>query len=133
MKDSKTKVVILNLPLSQKISVPRLASVFRHTSSTYKFYWFWAILESVEENKKVASKREIFARIITLSWYTVNYFRISFGGQDLIQKAVQQIKEIENLQVDSKRDVIFNTLLNTTNRETIALLKHFDLNVPHKF
>jgi hypothetical protein len=30
-------------------------------------------------------------------------------------------------------DVIFNTLINLTIKETISLLNDFDLNVPHKF
>lgn len=123
----------MNLPINPQFSVSKLTSVFRHTSATYKFYWFWAILESIEENKKVITKKEIFARMITLSWYTVNYFLISFGKQDEIQKAVKELKEIENLQVDSKHEVIFNTLMNSTNKETISILNHFDLNVPHRF
>ncbi|WP_055446101.1 HNH endonuclease domain-containing protein [Lacinutrix mariniflava] len=120
-------------PSSNNISVSKLSSVFKNTSATYKFYWFWAILESVEEGNSVITKKEIFSRMIKISWYTVNYYRISFGKQDLIQKAVEGIKEIENLQVDSKHDLIFKTLLNSTNKDTLGLLNHFNLNVPHKF
>jgi hypothetical protein len=123
----------MNLPFDKNISVSKLVSIFRSTSATYKFYWFWAILEAIESGKKTITKREIFARMISLSWYTVNYFKVSFGKQDLIQSAAEQIKDLENLSIDSSQEHILSALLNTKNRETLSLLSHFDKNVPHKF
>lgn len=123
----------MQLPFSSKITISKLASVFRNTSATYKFYWFWAILEAVEEGKITINKKEIFARMLSLSWYTVNYFHISFGKQDLIQQAIFNIKDIENLSIDDKQSVILDRLIKSKNPETIKLLLHFDNNVPHKF
>ena len=74
----------MQLPFNPDISSSKLASVFRSTSATYKFYWFWAILEAIEEGKSTINKKEIFARMLSLSWYTVNYFHISFGKHDLL-------------------------------------------------
>lgn len=124
---------MIQLPPEPNISIPKLTSVFKNTSATYKFYWFWAILKSIEEGNRKINKREIFARMITLSWYTVNYFHISFGKQDLIQGAILEIKEIENLTVDANQNLILDTLLTTTNPRTNSILNHFDKNVPHKF
>jgi len=124
---------VTQLPPEPKISISKLASVFKNTSATYKFYWFWAILQSIEEGGTIINKREIFSRMITLSWYTVNYFHISFGKQDLIQNAILQIKEIESLSVDTNQKVILETLLTSTNPKTLSILNHFDKNVPHKF
>jgi hypothetical protein len=123
----------MTLPFDKNISVPKLVSIFRNTSATYKFYWFWSILEAIESGKKTITKREIFARMISLSWYTVNYFKVSFGKQDLIQSAVEKIKELEGFSIDSSQNYILSALLNTKNRETLSLLNHFDNNVPHKF
>ncbi|MDW5290985.1 hypothetical protein [Formosa sp. PL04] len=58
----------MQLPLESDISISKLTSVFKNTSATYKFYWFWAILESVDEGKTEINKKEIFARMLTLSW-----------------------------------------------------------------
>lgn len=121
------------LPEYPNISISKLTAVFKNTSATYKFYWFWAILQAIEDGKKVIKKREIFARMITLSWYTVNYFHISFGKQDLIQSAILEIKDIESLSVDANQKTILETLLKTTNSKTLSILNHFDKNVPHKF
>ncbi|MDW5288889.1 HNH endonuclease domain-containing protein [Formosa sp. PL04] len=123
----------MQLPLEPNISISKLTSVFKSTSATYKFYWFWAILESIEEGNTEINKKEIFARMLTLSWYTVNYFHVSFGKQDQIQDAVRKIKDIENLNVDSKKSVILEKLLMSNNSDTNSTLNHFDKNVPHKF
>lgn len=121
------------LPQDPNISISKLTSVFKSTSATYKFYWFWSILQSIEEGKKVIEKKEVFARMITLAWYTVNYFHISFGKQDLIQSAILEIKDLENLAIDTNQNIILSTLLKTTNPRTLSILNHFNNNVPHKF
>ena len=123
----------MNLPNSESLSVNKLASVFSSTSATYKFYWFLSILELVEEGNTTITKRKIFSRMISNSWYTVNYFHVSFGNQDLIQEAVRSIQKIENLTIDENKSKINAVLDNTKNKTTIQLLNHFDLNVPHWF
>jgi hypothetical protein len=123
----------MNLPLSESLPINKLASVFASTSATYKFYWFLAILELVEEGNTTIPKRKIFSRMISNSWYTVNYFHVSFGKQDLIQEAVRTILKIENLTIGENKSKINAVLENSTNKATIQLLNHFDLNVPHWF
>jgi len=123
----------MDLPHSQYLPVNKLASVFSSTSATYKFYWFLAILELVEEGNIKISKKKIFSRMISNSWYTVNYFQVSFGKQDLIQDAVRAIMSIENLKVNENKNIINSVLENTPKTETIKILNHFDKNVPHWF
>lgn len=123
----------MNLPQSQYLPVDKLASVFANTSATYKFYWFLAILELVEEGNTNIVKRRIFSRMISNSWYTVNYFHVSFGKQDLIQDSVRAIVKIESLSINEKRNVLNNVLESSTKIETIKILNHFDKNVPHWF
>jgi hypothetical protein len=43
------------------------------TWATYKFYWFFSILELVGGNATIPKKEKIFSRMISNSWYTVNY------------------------------------------------------------
>ncbi|MEZ7506062.1 HNH endonuclease domain-containing protein [Flavobacterium sp. Arc2] len=123
----------MNLPFSENLPVNRLASIFASTSATYKFYWFLAILELVEEGNTAIYKRNLFSRMISNSWYTVNYFHVSFGKQDLIQESVRSILKIENLTIDENKNKINAVLENTTNNQTIKILNHFDKNVPHWF
>lgn len=123
----------MNLPFSENLPINKLASAFGSTSATYKFYWLIALIELVEEGNIEISKRKIFSRMISNSWYTINYFHISFGKQDNLQIAVERILKEENLSIDEKKNRLNLCLEKSTNKETIKQLFHFDKNVPHWF
>ena len=123
----------MNLPYAHNLSVAKLAAVFGNTSATYKFYWLLAIIEMIEEGKATIPKRNLFARMIGNAWYTVNYFHVSFGKQDLIQQAVQSILEHEQLTIDIKKGVLLTVLENSNIKTTQQTLFHFNKNVPHWF
>ena len=124
---------MIYLPEDLNVSVKKISSCFNNTSASYKFYWFISILDAVSEQKEKISKKEIFCRMIANAWYTINYFHLSFGKQDKLEEAIQQLKIIENLDVDTKQENVFNTLFNSINKDTLVILNHFDSNVPHKF
>ena len=123
----------MNLPISNILPVQKLASVFGSTVATYKYYWLIAIIELVEEGNISISKKKIFSRMISNSWYTINYFHISFGKSDELQSAVETILKIENLTIDAKKEDINFCLENTNNKDTIKKLFHFDTYVPYRF
>ncbi|RYG16292.1 MAG: hypothetical protein EOO07_13580 [Chitinophagaceae bacterium] len=121
------------LPSQEKLKTNLLAGSFNHTSATYKFYWFLAILDEVEMGQVFISKQVLFARMIANAWYTVNYFHVSFGVQDQIQRAIFRIKQIEGLAVDEKRSVIVQKLITSASKETSRELWYFDGEVPYRF
>lgn len=121
------------LPHSDLLPVSRLAAAFAYTSATYKFYWLLAILELVEEGQATIPKRHLFARMIGNAWYTVNYFHVSFGKQDLIQQAVRSILEHERLTIDTRKELLLPILENSDLKTTRQALFHFNRNVPHWF
>ena len=123
----------MNIPFAKNLPTSKLASVFNNTSATYKFYWLLSIVELVEHGVTEIPKEKIFARMISNSWYTINYFHLSFGKQDKFQTAVQEILISENLNIDAKKDNINSTLENSSNISTRNNLFHFDKNVPHWF
>lgn len=123
----------MHLPSSNIVPTQKLSSVFNSTSATYKFYWLLAIIELVEEGQIKQDKKKIFARMISNSWYTVNYFHVSFGKQDKIQMAVEKILLLEKLTIDEKRQELNLRLETSQNKQTILELMHFDKNVPHWF
>lgn len=121
------------LPDHESLPVNLLAASLKNTSSTYKYYWLLSIVELVELGEKQIDKSRIFARMVSNSWFTINYFNVSFGKQDKLQRAVQNIKTIENLAIDCNREKLFNILQNTNQINTQAELHYFDTNVPHWF
>jgi len=123
----------MQLPKSNGLPVNLLAACFNNTSATYKYYWLLSILQSVENGNLKISKMELFARMISNAWFTVNYFHVSFGKQDLIQDAVRVVNGIEKISIDEKRESVFQKLLTTKMSETEKQLWHFNKNVPHWF
>ena len=123
----------MQLPNSNGLPVHLLAACFNNTSATYKYYWLLSILQEVENGNLKISKSNLFARMISNAWFTVNYFHVSFGKQDLIQDAIQVVNDIERIPIDVKQSLVFQKLSSTTNRETERQLWHFNKNVPHWF
>ncbi|PTT02579.1 hypothetical protein DBR11_04415, partial [Pedobacter sp. HMWF019] len=110
-----------------------LSSCFNNTAAAYKFYWFLSLIEEVEKGNHFLKKLDLFAGMIANSWYTVNYFNISLGKQDQLQRAIKQIITIESLSIDEKKSVIIDALKRSLSPEIKKILNHFDAEVPHRF
>lgn len=121
------------LPSHSSLPIHLLAASFNHTSATYKFYWFLALLDEIEKGNTRIPKQHLFAQMIAHSWYTVNYFHISFGVQDKLERAIQNIKVLEGLAIDEKKSQIANTLIKSTQPATVQYLRYFDGEVPYRF
>lgn len=126
-------VVLSSLTPSPYLPVANLAACFNKTSTTYKFYWFLALLHSVEQGKDQIRKQDLFAQMLAQAWYTIHYFKVSFGPQDLIQKAAQALCILESIPIDAPREQVISQLSGTTQGVSLGQLQHFDKNVPHWF
>ena len=122
-----------SLPSTPSLPINLLASCFNSTSATYKFYWFVSLIEEVEKGNYQINKQHLFAGMIANAWYTVNYFNVSFGKQDQLQRAIEQLIVIENLNIDTKKQNIVNALKGSKNAPTDRLLRYFDGEVPYRF
>ena len=123
----------MKLPKDNLVDVRKLARIYNNTSATYKFYWFLGILDEVEAGKLIIPKVNLFTKMISIPWYTVNYYKVSFGVQDKIQENTALLKNRLNLSVSEKRDRIESQLLKSADTEVKSLLWHFNKNVPYKF
>ena len=123
----------MNLPEDFRIDTACLAGCFRNTSATYKFYWFLALLAEAEKGREKIDKISLFAHMVAHAWYTVNYFKISFGSADKLERAISRIRELEGLAVDASPAEVHRALVQSKLKETKQELRHFDINVPHKF
>jgi hypothetical protein len=124
---------MVKIPNNEKLPIAKLAACFNNTTTTYKYYWFLSILEQIESGKQEITKREIFEGMIAQAWYTVHYFHISLGKQDKLQKAIESIRDIENIKINEDRSIIRKKLSQSDSANTLSLLQHFDNNVPHWF
>ncbi|MCF2502744.1 hypothetical protein L0663_05100 [Dyadobacter sp. CY107] len=123
----------MDLPSQKSLPVHLLAGCLNNTSATYKFYWFLSLIRQVETNGAHLLKQDLFAEMIAHAWYTVNYFKVSFGKQDKLQSALFNVRNIERLTVDKDQSAIYNVLSGTTNKATVRELNYFNGEVPHRF
>ena len=85
-----------SLPSNSFLPINLLAYCFNSTSATYKFYWFISLTEEAEKGNYQINKQDLFAGMIANAWHTVNYFNVSFGKQDQLKRAIEQLIVIEN-------------------------------------
>lgn len=85
------------IPNHERLPVNLLAASFNNTAPAYKFYWFLAILEEVENGHCHIPKQRIFVGMVAASWYTINYFHISFGKQDQLHDKVKKLQLLKGL------------------------------------
>jgi 5-methylcytosine-specific restriction endonuclease McrA len=123
----------LYLPPKKGLPVNLLAACFNNTSATYKYYWFLSILQAVETGSTRILKKHLFAKMISNAWFTVNYFNVSFGKQDKLQRAIENLRDLEHLRIDEERNVIFKKLISITKKESLDQLNYFNKQVPHWF
>lgn len=71
--------------------------------------------------------------MISNAWHTANYYYISFGKLDRLQRAIEEVKKYEPLTIDDKRDKVLNHLVRTNNKNSLDQLKYFNNQVPHWF
>nr|MCU0340111.1 hypothetical protein [Spirosomataceae bacterium] len=77
----------MTLPHSGELDIPKLSSVFRDTTNSYKYYWFLSILDCLQDNNSpVIAQQEIALRMLSNVWYPLDYFKLSFGTQDGFKK-----------------------------------------------
>ncbi len=77
------------LPQSSDVPVNFLAGSFSNVTASYKFYWFLAILDSLERfHEPVIKFSDLNVEMVASVWYPINYFKLSFGKQDKLSDAV---------------------------------------------
>lgn len=123
----------MNPPYQADLPVALLAACFNKKATSYKFYWFLSIIQAVESGQTTISKKELFAGMIANAWYTINYFHVSFGVQDQLQRAIETLQEVEKLTIDTHQSAIQQQLVSTDNKISLKHLNYFNEQVPHWF
>jgi len=121
------------IPFHEHLPIILLTASFNNTAAAYKFYWFLSILDEVEDGQYHIPKQRLFTGMVAASWYTINYFHISFGKQDQLHDKVKEIAAVEKIGIDEDRNKIRQRLNNSNRLATQKLLWHFDKQVPHRF
>lgn len=67
-------------------------NIFNNTTNSYKYFWWLAILRLIKsKNKKEFTYNDICVELIIICWYPINYFKLSFGQQDQLEKLIKAL------------------------------------------
>src|SRR6185312_10385412 len=82
---------------SNEISAHLLGAVFADKATSYKLFWFRALLEVLKQrwNSKSCGSiliSELLAEMLTAAWHPVCLFRLSLGTTDRLQMACNDLK-----------------------------------------
>jgi hypothetical protein len=113
-----------------------IIKVFHNTTNSYKYYWWYSILQLIKKKEKFNfSLNDIAFQMIVFAWYPVNYYKISLGKQDQLEKYIKEIKfHFNELNEDIKEDDLF--LFLNTNRNNMIIKNIIDKltkYVPYRF
>ncbi|MBT9547551.1 MAG: HNH endonuclease [Candidatus Sericytochromatia bacterium] len=111
MTENPFQLGLLELPESPDLGIRHLSAVFRHTTNSYKFYWFLAILEAVKNGLNEVSLDLLTAEMLAQVWYPVHYFHLNFGKLDRLGQLALQLKEKKYLPIQTKREEVRDAAL----------------------
>lgn len=84
-----------------------LGRVFKDTTNSYKFVWFFAILSLLKrDNVQSLRLAEIFTEMAVTAWHPVCLYRLSLGRQDKLQDVILEIQRVSGLGPNATPDAI---------------------------
>jgi len=102
---------MLKLPKNNHLPIQKFVGVFNSTTNS-----------------------ELVFDIISLVWYPVNYYKISFGKQDTLCEKIFLLKKTLNLQANLNSNDLLNTIKsNNKNSVVIAIVNDITRYVPFRF
>lgn len=125
----------MNIPQDNILPINRLSHVFDKTVATYKFFWFISILQiHAKESKLRMNAWDIIIRMVANSWYSVHYFKLSFGKSDSLFQIVLELHLLTHIPIDANVEDVIEGLSNSFDLPGVRQqLKILTNNVPYRF
>ena len=125
----------MQIPQSSQLTTKYLNRVFDKTVATYKYYWFLSILElCVRQGKTRMNVWDIMITMVANAWYSVNYFRLSFGKSESLYEAILSLQQEYNIPINIRindlTDLLYKLIQRTDVRKRLNFLQ---MNVPFRF
>ncbi len=129
------KNMIVDNDQTTTVDIEPLKHVFDKKVTSYKYFWFWAILEiSYKRKKNSISYMHILAKMIALAWDYVYVYGYNLGVRDQFSKYMDILKEKLYLQNNSKEKEIEERILEFYKLMDLdQLLSPLLKNVPYRF
>jgi len=122
-------------PHNFHVNIKILQSVFDKKVTSYKYFWFYAIVSlSNETEHRVLAMDRILAKMIATAWPIILKDDIDFGKADMMRKFVTSIKEESRLTETSSSSEVFSYLCTNKNASSVkTAYSKLSKNVPYRF
>lgn len=109
--------------------------VFSNTQNSYKYYWWLSVIEiCIKKGEKKISFEEIVLKIIGKLWYSVNYYKLSFGKIDQCSKYVKQIQQNYLLEDNLSEHDLYQFLIEHKDSDfLVKITNELTRYVPYRF
>lgn len=87
-----------HLPQDNDLNIGALAGLFHTTTNSYKLLFFLALLEIVESRSTIndwdcrIDLKLLCSNLLRFGWYPHRFFKLSFGSQDKIGRALDKLR-----------------------------------------
>ncbi len=134
---------MLALPHDNLLPVDRLASSFRHVTNSYKYYWFLAVLETLEAKPDypIMQVEGLALRMLSLVWYPLDFYKLSFGKQDSFKLIAEALSKEVHLNTSFNSPHLYQQMqrnltseaLNSLAKRVKTLVRYVPYRFQHSF
>lgn len=122
----------MELPKSEQLNIAGLSRLFDNKSECYKLFWFQAILNHVCRGEQYITFEDLIDDMIADAWYMVTEYHLNLGPRDTLEKAVDYISSLTNMQPSVKRQEILEWLRTCTDPAVIKYKTTLTQEVPFR-
>ena len=122
------------LPKKKGLDINNFSEILelKLTSSSYKIYWLYGILEEIKMGNKNLTFKDIVDNMICKAWYSILEFKLSFGPQDRLGEIVKFLYKKHNLSKTIKEKELKKILFNLDCPEYEKMRKNLFNLVPYR-
>jgi hypothetical protein len=110
----------------------RLDLMLRNFAASYKLYWLRGVFDEALEGSDVVPMRNVAARMVSLAWYPVTYYRLNLGVADQLANAVKRAHEVCGLRDDATEKEVREAVLASDDPELRKRLDDLCNFVPYR-
>lgn len=115
---------MIALPTSESLAINHLSSCFNSTTNAYKYYWFWAILDHLNDSDNpIIDLEELSLRMISLAWYPLDFYKLSFGKSDSFKRIASLISEKININNTPQSKSLYHQINENDDEELKSEIK----------
>lgn len=115
-----------------QIETKSLKDVFKHKSTSYKYFWLLSILELMSEDK-VMTYENLTIKMLSLAWVYVANNGLCLGPKDQLEKYVDDVRNTFGLSDCATADTVDDCLSDNPEFIRKNVLRYLLNDVPYRF